>query len=77
MSNKFRLLSLLVTLAVVASIPACGGKSQTPAETPAESSTEPASGPMDPSDAGMPEGEHVMPDGSTMPGHQHDDHEKQ
>lgn len=67
---NFRLsLTLLVALGIVV---ACGG-SQAPAEAPSEPSTQPAAEPT-PSeavDAGSPEHEHTMPDGSTMPGHKH------
>jgi hypothetical protein len=69
-SNSRWLIGTFVTLVMVA---ACGGKSQAPAETPTETSTEPAPepAPSEPTDAGTPEGEHTMPDGSTMPGHEH------
>jgi hypothetical protein len=65
------LLSTVATLIIVA---ACGGgQSQAPAEAPTDTSTEPAPepAPSEATDAGMPEGEHTMPDGSTMPGHEH------
>ena len=64
---------LLSAFATVVAIAACGGKSQAPAEAPTETSTEPSAEPAasENMDAGMPEGEHTMPDGSTMPGHEH------
>jgi hypothetical protein len=68
--SHFRLLFCIFATAIVI---ACGGKSQAPAEAPTEPSPEPAAepAPSDATDAGMPEGEHTMPDGSTMPGHEH------
>jgi hypothetical protein len=66
-------LRLLLSAGVILMLAlSCGGTSQAPAETPAGPSMEPdAHGPPDATDAGMPEGEHTMPDGSTMPGHEH------
>lgn len=71
--NKSIVRLLLGMFATMAIAIACGGSSQPPAEAPAEPSTEPATEPMpsETTDAGMPEGEHTMPDGSTMPGHEH------
>lgn len=66
--------SFLGTSLFISSVVACGGKSQPQPEAPAEPSTESetTSPPApDVADAGMPEGQHTMPDGSTMPGHQH------
>jgi len=53
----------------------CGG-SQHPAESP-EASPAPASPDADkpPTEQPAPEGEHTMPDGTKMPGHDHGDHE--
>jgi hypothetical protein len=71
--NQSKIRSLLGMLGTVAIVVACGGKSQAPAEAPSEPSTEPATEPTpsEATDAGAPEGEHTMPDGSTMPGHEH------
>jgi hypothetical protein len=71
--KKSNLRLLPCVFATVLTALACGGKSQAPAEAPSEPSTEPASepAPTETADAGMPEGEHTMPDGTTMPGHQH------
>ncbi len=62
--------TILLTLSLFA---ACGGN-QAPAESPemAPEPGEPAASeppPADSADAGP--GEHTMPDGTTMPGHQH------
>jgi hypothetical protein len=62
--------SVLAAALVVAG---CGG-SQTPAESPEATpgSTEETPPPTQPA----PEGEHTMPDGTKMPGHQHGEHEQ-
>ena len=67
-----RVLSAMAIIAASAS--ACGGKSNEPppetAPTPSESATEPGTTGGD-EPAG--DGEHTMPDGTTMPGHHHGD----
>jgi hypothetical protein len=59
-------------LGMLLALSACGG-SQPPADSPEQTpvATEPA--PATPEDTAPPEGEHTMPDGTTMPGHHHGD----
>jgi hypothetical protein len=55
----------------VATQSGCGGGSQEPAESPAPATTmEPSSNESAPPPQST-EGEHTMPDGTTMPGHEH------
>lgn len=63
--------SIAVTLTVLGLFVACGG-SQAPAESPemAPDTSQPETEPPA-ADAGA--GEHVMPDGTVMPGHEHGD----
>jgi len=70
-ARKMNAVSILTLVLATAGLSACGG-SQQPAESPeAVPATAPApEGPA--SDAsGAPEGEHTMPDGTKMKGHEH------
>ena len=52
----------------VASLLGCGGGSQEPAESPATTMEPPSNESAPPPES--TEGEHTMPDGTTMPGHE-------
>ena len=71
-----RVLSAMAIIAASAS--ACGGKSNEPPPetppTPSESAMEPGT---TEGDEPASEGEHTMPDGTTMPGHHHGDSAEQ
>jgi hypothetical protein len=71
-SRAFGAVMILVTLG---SLAACGG-GQAPAESPevAPETSQPAASEPPPADSGdAGPGEHTMPDGTTMPGHEHDE----
>jgi hypothetical protein len=51
---------------------ACGG-GQAPAESPEQAPGTSETTPAEPTDAAPAEGEHTMPDGTTMPGHHHEE----
>lgn len=76
-NSKLHLLSGVAIIA--ASVSACGGQSNAPPpETPppaSQSTTEPSMTEPSTTEGSDPasEGEHTMPDGTTMPGHHHGD----
>jgi hypothetical protein len=82
-SNTSTFRFLLSLVAITASVSACGGQQQTPAEPPAETpapseeTTEPSStegtepSATEGTEAGE-EQEHTMPDGGNMSGHHHE-----
>ena len=71
MPNEAKTLRAIATLILVASATSCGEKSVPPPESPA--AVEQPDGPpiTNGVDAGALE-QHTMPDGSVMPGHEHD-----
>jgi hypothetical protein len=63
--------ALALVLAMVG-LTACGGSNQEPAESPeAVPATAPAAEAPTNDASGAPEGEHTMPDGTKMKGHEH------
>lgn len=72
--SKVRMVAALI--AALVSAYACGGQQQPPAETPPSSEAPAEPGSTESGDPGA-EGEHTMPDGSTMPGHQHEGDESE
>ena len=64
--------ALVLTVLAVVGLTACGGGSQQPAESPeAVPATAPAPEAPASDASGAPEGEHTMPDGTKMKGHEH------
>lgn len=69
MTTHSKILFLASLFAAAVSAGACGGQ-QPLAEAPASEAAPAEPSSTETSDAGV-EGEHTMPDGSTMPGHEH------